>query len=119
MREKPSDYAGLSGPGMPVLTILVGRGFFRSAFSMLSRPFDFAHSSGEQWSESKGALPIGGRRGLGGNQSASSELEIKRRRWRRKSWPQLRVKFKGARTELARNKLLDKAFKISPSAVLV
>jgi hypothetical protein len=44
--------------------------------------------------------------------------EIKRRRRRRKSLAKLRVKFKGARTELARNKLLDKAFKISPSAVL-
>lgn len=44
--------------------------------------------------------------------------EIKRRRRRRKSLAKLRVKLQGARTEQARNKLLDKAFKISPAAVL-
>ncbi|MCY4441803.1 MAG: hypothetical protein OXE53_16550 [Deltaproteobacteria bacterium] len=45
--------------------------------------------------------------------------EIKRRRRRRKSLAKLRVKLQGARTEAARTKLLDKAFKISPGAVLV
>ena len=44
--------------------------------------------------------------------------EIKRRRRRRKSLAKLRVKLQGARTEQARSKVLDKAFKISPAAVL-
>lgn len=44
--------------------------------------------------------------------------EIKRRRRRRKSLAKLRVKLQGARTEQARSKVLDKAFKISPGAVL-
>ncbi len=44
--------------------------------------------------------------------------EIKRRRRRRKSLAKLRVKFQGARTEQARKKLRDKAFKISSAAVL-
>lgn len=45
-------------------------------------------------------------------------MEIKRRRRRRKSLAKLRVKLQGARTEKDRSKLRDKAFKISPSAVL-
>ena len=44
--------------------------------------------------------------------------EIKRRRRRRKSLAKLRVKLQGARTDQARAKVLDKAFKISPTAVL-
>jgi len=45
-------------------------------------------------------------------------MEIKRRRRRRKSLAKLRVKLEGARGDQARAKLLDKAFKISPGAVL-
>ena len=45
-------------------------------------------------------------------------MEIKRRRRRRKSLAKLRVKLQGARTDQARAKVLDKAFKISPTAVL-
>jgi len=45
-------------------------------------------------------------------------MEIKRRRRRKKSLAKLRVKLQGARTDQARAKVLDKAFKISPTAVL-
>lgn len=45
-------------------------------------------------------------------------MEIKRRRRRRKSLAKLRAKLQEARTDQARTKVLDKAFKISPTAVL-
>ena len=45
-------------------------------------------------------------------------MEIKRRRRRRKSLAKLRVKLHEARNDQARAKVLDKAFKISPTAVL-
>jgi hypothetical protein len=44
--------------------------------------------------------------------------EIKRRRRRRKSLAKLRIKLQEARTDQARTKVLGKAFKISPTAVL-
>ena len=79
MREKPSDDAGLTTPGL------------RPGHACVNHP---RHASSEN----------------NGNKAAAQAAE---------SLAKLRVKFKGARTELARNKLLDKAFKISPSAVLV
>jgi len=45
-------------------------------------------------------------------------IEIKRRRRRRKSLAKLRAKLQVARTDQARTKVLDKAFRISPTAVL-
>ena len=45
-------------------------------------------------------------------------MEIRRRRMRRKRLAKLRAKLQGARNEQARAKVLAKAFRVSPTAVL-
>jgi len=45
-------------------------------------------------------------------------IEIKRRRTRRQKLAKVRIKFKDAKTDAERARLVEKAFKVSPTAVL-